>query len=147
LAHEVLSEQCIAGIVVDGANNKWIGTSDSGVYMVSPHRHDTKCHFTVDSSPLPSHVLTGRGINGASGEVSIATEKGMVSFKGISTTPTDKLSNVIVYPNPVRPEFFGTVKIGGLIDKATIKITDIEGNLVYEVVSEGGTIEWDTTAF
>jgi hypothetical protein len=35
----------------------------------------------------------------------------------------------------------------GLTDKANIKITDIEGNLVYETTSSGGTIEWDTTAF
>jgi hypothetical protein len=41
----------------------------------------------------------------------------------------------------------GTVKIAGLISNANIKITDIEGNLVYETTSEGGTIEWDTTAF
>jgi hypothetical protein len=41
----------------------------------------------------------------------------------------------------------GTVKVAGLISKANIKITDIEGNLVYETTSEGGTIEWDTTAF
>jgi hypothetical protein len=34
-----------------------------------------------------------------------------------------------------------------LLNKANIKITDIEGNLVYETTSEGGTIEWDTTAF
>jgi hypothetical protein len=52
-----------------------------------------------------------------------------------------------VYPNPVRPEYDGTVKISGLLNKATVKITDIEGNLVYETTSEGGTIEWDTTAF
>jgi hypothetical protein len=28
-----------------------------------------------------------------------------------------------------------------------VKITDIAGNLVYEAISEGGTLEWDTTAF
>ena len=33
------------------------------------------------------------------------------------------------------------------MDKATVKIADIGGNLVHEVVAEGGTIEWDTTAF
>jgi hypothetical protein len=37
--------------------------------------------------------------------------------------------------------------VAGLLNKANIKITDIEGNLVYETTSEGGTIEWDTTAF
>jgi hypothetical protein len=37
----------------------------------------------------------------------------------------------------VRPEYTGTVKVAGLLNKA-IKITDIEGNLVYETTSEGG---------
>ena len=39
------------------------------------------------------------------------------------------------------------MKIANLTNKATVKITDIEGNLVYETTSDGGTIEWDTTAF
>jgi hypothetical protein len=73
--------------------------------------------------------------------------KGLVSFKGTATTANDDLSKVYVYPNPVRPEYTGTVKVAGLLNKANIKITDIEGNLVYETTSEGGTIEWDTTAF
>jgi hypothetical protein len=44
-----------------------------------------------------------------------------------------------VYPNPVRPQYDGTVKIAGLINRANVKITDIAGNLVYEAISEGGT--------
>jgi len=28
-----------------------------------------------------------------------------------------------------------------------VKITDIEGNLVFEQTSEGGSVLWDTTAF
>ena len=31
--------------------------------------------------------------------------------------------------------------------KENIKITDIEGNLVHETTSSGGTIEWDGSAF
>ena len=77
----------------------------------------------------------------------MATINGRISFKGVSTKANDSLDNVFIYPNPVRPEFEGTVKISGLIDKANIKITDIEGNLVHETTSAGGTIEWDTTAF
>ena len=147
LAQELLFETFVSDIVVDGSNNKWIGTFDSGVYLVSPNGQETKYHFTTDNSPLPSDAVVDIDINDVNGEVFIVTEKGMVSFKGISTKPSGNLSNVIVYPNPVRPEFVGTVKITGLIDNATIKITDIEGNLVYETVSEGGTIEWDTSAF
>lgn len=147
LAQELLYEQFINVIVVDGANNKWIGTGDSGVFMVSPNGQETKYHFTINNSPLPSNVINDIKINSATGEVFIATDKGMVSFKGIATEANEDLNNAYVYPNPVRPNYSGTVKVAGLIDKANIKITDIEGNLVYETTSTGGTIEWDTTAF
>jgi ligand-binding sensor domain-containing protein len=147
LAQELMYEQFITDIAVDGANNKWIGTADSGIFLVSPNGQETKYHFTINNSPLPSNTINDIDINSITGEVFIATNKGMVSFKGTATAAKEDLSNVYVYPNPVRPEYEGTVKIAGLIDKATIKITDIEGNLVHETTSEGGAIEWDTTAF
>ena len=147
LAQELLFGQFITDIAVDGANNKWVGTADSGVFLFSSNGQETLYHFTTTNSPIPSNVINDVEINGKTGEVFIATAKGMVSFKGTSTKPSDSLEDVFVYPNPVRPEFVGTVKIAGLISKANIKITDIEGNLVYETTSEGGTVEWDTTAF
>ena len=147
LAQELLYEQFITDIVVDGANNKWIGTADSGIFLVSPDGQQTKYHFTTSNSPLPSNLINDIDINSSTGEVFIATAKGMVSFKGTATAANEDLSNAYVYPNPVRPEYEGTVKISGLINKANVKITDIEGNLVYETTSECGTIEWDTTAF
>lgn len=147
VAQELLFEQFINAIVVDGANNKWVGTADSGVFLLSSNGQKTLYHFTINNSPLPSNTINDIGINASTGEVYIATTKGMVSFKGVATAASDSLSNVYVYPNPVRPGFSGTVKIAGLLDRANVKITDIEGNLVHEAVSEGGTIEWDTTAF
>lgn len=147
LAQELLYEQFITSIAVDGANNKWIGTADSGLFFVSPNGQQTKYHFTINNSPLPSNTINDIDVNSATGEVFIATNKGLVSFKGTATVANEDLNNAYVYPNPVRPEYQGTVKIAGLLDKATIKITDIGGNLVYETTSQGGTIEWDTTAF
>jgi sugar lactone lactonase YvrE len=147
LAQELLFEQNITDIVVDGANNKWIATSDAGVFQVSPDGQKTLQHFTTTNSPLPSNTINDIEIDSITGEVYIATNKGMISFKGIATDASENLENVYIYPNPVRPEYTGTVKISGLLDKATVKITDIGGNLVHETTSEGGTIEWDTTAF
>lgn len=147
VAQELMYEQFITDIVVDGSNRKWIGTADSGVFLFSSDGQETIYQFTKDNSPLPSNVINDIDINGVTGEVFFATDKGMVSFKGTSTKPSDNLQDVYVYPNPVRPEFTGTVKISGLISSANVKITDIEGNLVYETTSIGGTIEWDTTAF
>jgi hypothetical protein len=147
LAQELLYEQFITDIEVDGANNKWIGTADSGVFQVSSDGQQTLHHFTSTNSPLPSNGVNDIAIDAQSGEVFFATTKGMVSYKGTATTANDDLNNVYVYPNPVRPDFEGTVKISGLMDDATIKITDIEGNLVFEAIAQGGTLEWDTTAF
>ena len=147
VAQELLFEQFITAIAVDGANNKWIGTANSGVFQFSSDGQQTLQRFTIDNSPLPTNTINDIDINPTTGEVFFATPQGIVVYKGISTTGSDNLQNVTVYPNPVRPGFAGTVKITGLLDKANVKITDISGNLVHEVVSEGGTIEWDTTAF
>ncbi len=147
LAQELLYEQFITDIVVDGANNKWIGTADSGVFMLSPDGQKTLYHFTTSNSPLPSNTINDIDINGTTGEIFMATDKGMLSFKGTATDATENLSNVVVYPNPVRPGFEGAVKVSGLLDKCNVKITDIEGNIVHEAIAEGGTIEWDTKAF
>ena len=147
LPQELLYEQSILDIAVDGANNKWIATGGSGAFLFSSNGQQTLYHFTRENSPLPSNSINDIEINANTGEVFFATDAGLVSFKGTSTGAADNLNNVYVYPNPVRPEFVGTVKIAGLIDDANVKITDIEGNLVYETTSEGGTIEWDTKAF
>jgi hypothetical protein len=115
--------------------------------IFSSNGQETIYHFTKDNSPLPSNTINDIEINETTGEIYFATDKGMISLKGIATKPADDLQNVYVYPNPVRPEYIRTIKIAQLVEKAVIKITDIEGNLVYETTSTGGTVEWDGTAF
>jgi ligand-binding sensor domain-containing protein len=147
LAQELFYDQFIIDIAVDGANRKWVAIAESGVYLVSANGQETIYHFTKENSPLPDNNINDIEIDPVTGEVFFATDKGLVSFKGSSTRASGDLTSVYVYPNPVRPEYEGTVKISNLTNKAVVKITDIEGNLVYETTSEGGTIEWDTTAF
>ena len=147
LAQELFNQQVIQDIKVDGSNNKWVSIADAGVFQVSPNGQTTLRRFTKENSPLPSNNVFDIDIDEVSGEVFFATDKGLVSYLGTSTKGDDDLENVYAYPNPVRPGYSGTVKISGLMDKVNLKITDIEGNLVFETTSSGGTVEWDTTAF
>jgi ligand-binding sensor domain-containing protein len=147
LAQELMYEQSITDIVVDGANNKWIATSGAGAFLVSPNGQETLFHFTRENSPLPSNTINDIVVDPQTGEVFFATDKGMVSYQGTSTKAEGNLNNVYVFPNPVRPDFSGDVNISGLMDNVNVKITDIEGNLVYEATSEGGTVLWNTSAF
>lgn len=147
LAQELLNGQTITAITIDGANNKWIGTADSGVFLVSPNGQETLFQFNDDNSPLPSNNIQEIVIDPQSGSVYLGTSRGLVAFDGSQTAPAEDLENVIIYPNPVRPNFNGNVRIEGLTARTNVKITDLVGNLVYEENTTGGSIEWDTTAF
>ena len=50
---------------------------------------------------------------------------------------------MLIYPNPVRPEFRGYVTISGLMDKSLVKITDSSGALVAQGRSESGSYRWN----
>lgn len=144
---ELLFEQSITDIEVDGSNNKWIATATSGVFYLSSNGQETLLRFTKSNSPLPSNNIQDIAIDATSGVVYFATKNGLVAYNGTSTAPRDNLADVYSYPNPVRPGFTGNVTIDGLTARANVKITDLEGNLVFEDTSEGGSIVWDTTAF
>jgi len=173
IAKELLESQTITDIEVDGSNNKWIGTVDSGVFYFSPDGQTTIYHFTSDNSPLPSNRINDISIDSENGLVYIATIKGLLSFKAGGSKPGETLEDAFAYPNPVRPEYniLGSndlndinkgVKVSGLTERVNIKITDIEGNLVAEAQSnvnlrssntnynfaiDGGTAIWNGKNF
>jgi WD40 repeat protein len=147
VGQELLFEQPITDIEVDGSNNKWIATATSGVFYISANGQETLLRFTKDNSPLPSNSIQDIAIDPFTGEVYFATVNGLVSFNGNATAPRDTLEEVFVFPNPVRPQFEGNVTIDGLTANANVKITDLEGNLVFQQTSEGGSVQWDTTVF
>lgn len=170
---ELLSNQLITTIAVDGSNNKWVGTADSGLFYFSPDGQETIFHFTTDNSPLPTNNINEVTIDPSTGRVYIATPNGLLSFASGGTKPQDTLDEAFVYPNPVRPEYniLGSnnlndinsgVKISNLTENVNIKITDIEGNLVAEAQSrvnqrssranynfaiDGGTAIWNGKNF
>lgn len=146
LARELLESQSITDIEVDGANNKWISTLDSGVFYFTPNGQSTIYHFTKDNSPLPTNVVNDISIDQSNGTVYFATPNGLVSFRAGGSSPVEALNGAYVYPNPVRPDYniLGSndlndinkgVKIVGLTENVNVKITDIEGNLVTEAQS------------
>lgn len=147
LAQELLFEQFITDIAVDGANNKWISTADAGVVQVSANGQDVLNQFTESNSPLPTNSVRSVDVDQTTGIVYFGTTRGLVAFNSKITSGQDNLENVRAYPNPVRPGYNGLVTIDGLTDNANVKITDISGNLVYEKTASGGSIQWDTRAF
>lgn len=129
-------------IAIDGANRKWIATETAGVYLIDSE-NNTLEHFTIDNSPLPSNNILSLAIDNKTGTVYIGSERGLVSYKGGATKGSDDFSNVYAYPNPVRPNYNGSIAITGLKENSTIKITDVRGNLINQGKSLGGQYNWN----
>ncbi len=140
----LLDNQLVKVIAVDGANRKWIGT-DNGLYLFGEDGDETIAHFTAENSPLPSNIINSISINGATGEVFIGTDNGLVSYRGGATEPLaeEKPACTTVFPNPVPARFTGQVAIDGLTGGAIVKITDVAGQLVYETKANGSRAVWN----
>lgn len=145
LADYLLNSVYIQTICVDGANRKWIGTKDNGLYLVSADGLETIHHFTTDNSPLPSNSVVSLAIDGTTGELFIGTENGLVSYMADATAPSATLNenSIHAYPNPVREDYTGTISVTGFTKDCNVKITDAAGALMYETTSTGGQITWD----
>lgn len=143
----LLENDVINTIAVDGVNRKWIGTASSGVYCVSADGQQTIHHFTKEDSPLYSNTIIDIVVDETSGDVFIATDKGIQSFRTSIIKGFEEYTGVHAYPNPIKPGFSGPVYITGLIDESDVKITDVAGNLVWSAKSQGGQLEWNLQTF
>lgn len=141
----LLENEAVTKIVIDGANRKWIGTANAGVFLLSEDGTEEIYHFTTENSPIFSNQITSLGVDHLSGEIYIGTDKGIISFKSDATYGTNEFVNndVYAYPNPVEPDYEGLIAIKGLVTDADVKISDAAGNVVYATTAKGGQATWD----
>lgn len=142
-ADYLLQNENIKSIAIDGANRKWLGTETSGVYLMSENGQQTIEHFTTENSPLLSNDVLSIAIHPGTGEVYFGTGNGIVSYQSNAVDGEQEYTNVHAYPNPVREGYKGIITITGLLKDSQVKITDLNGNLVCETVSNGGIATWD----
>ena len=132
----------ITTIYVDGANRKWIGTQNSGAFLLSADGKEEILSFNEDNSPLFSNEINAISVLESTGEVFIGTERGIIAYKSDATNPLENFDQIYVYPNPVPEAYAGVVAIKNTTENAIVKITDVTGNLVYETRSNGGQAVW-----
>ena len=145
LGDYLLGNIAITAIAIDGGNRKWFGTNGNGVFLISSDNNTQVQHFTTDNSPLPSDIIMDILVDGSTGRVYFATDKGLCSYLSDATEPATSMTkdNVYAYPNPVSPDYTGPITVVGLTYDAEVKITTANGTLVAEGRSTGGTFTWD----
>ncbi len=137
----------VNAITADASGRKWFGTLGGGIVITSSDGSEVMKSYTTDNSPLPDNDIYGICYNPENNSMMISTGKGLAElFLSTSASDSSGNSDVTVYPNPVRPDYFGYVNIEGLQDNALVKVMDAHGNLVKELgFAAGGEIKWDVT--
>ncbi|MDP4281870.1 MAG: two-component regulator propeller domain-containing protein [Bacteroidota bacterium] len=143
----LMENELVTAIAIDGGNRKWIGTDRGGIYLFSEDGTTQIYHFTSENSPLLSDRIVSIAINPENGEVYIGTDKGVITFKGTATEGTDSFGTVYAYPNPVKEDYAGYIAIKGLVTGAQVRITDVDGKLIYSTKAEGGQAIWNGKNF
>lgn len=142
-ADYLLDSDMINWMALDPAGRKWIATESSGLFLVSETGDEIIRQYTTENSPLPSNSVCSVECDRTDNTVYVGTSYGLYSFKSDASPGQADYSDILAYPNPVRPEYSGMVTISGLKDHTVVKITDAAGNVVYETRSEGGMASWD----
>lgn len=132
-------------IMVDGANRKWFGTNGNGIYVIDSDNITQTNHFTSTSSMLLSDYVIAMEADPIKGDVYIGTYKGLCSYHSDATQAYDNLNedNIYAYPNPVTPDYTGSITVTGLTFNADVKITTTSGQLVAQGRSNGGSYVWN----
>jgi len=138
----LLRDDNVTSIAVDGGNRKWIGT-ERGLWLFNDSGEQLIYNFTAENSPLLSDVIRDVEVNGQTGEVFIGTGEGLISFRSDATQSEGMFEEVKVFPNPVTPNFVGSIGITGLATDALVKITDVNGKLVWQTRANGGSASWN----
>ena len=99
ISQYLLESETVTAIKIDGANRKWFGTRNAGVFLMSDDGTKQIHHFTQENSPLLSDNIYSIAIDNNSGEVFFGTEKGIVSYRSDATFGNDYQPDTVqVFP-------------------------------------------------
>ena len=143
LADYLLDGQTINCIAVDGANRKWIGTNESGLFLVSADGQQVLKNFNASNSVLGTNQIYQVCCDPTGNAVFVTTPFGVAEYVSDATPGQANFSNIYAYPNPVRPDYGGPINITGLMENSLVKIADPSGSVICSLKSTGGMVSWD----
>ncbi len=123
----------VNAVASDGVGNIWVGTT-SGLGVYRPNASIWKAVYNTSNSPLLNNQVTDIAIDVQTGLIYIGTSGGLSIMESGVEAPSEDLSDVEAYPNPVvvaagdNALYFKRVPAD-----ATISIFSVAGDLVYEL--------------
>ncbi|RMF52647.1 MAG: regulator, partial [Bacteroidetes bacterium] len=134
-------------LAVDPANRLWVAT-DAGAWLIEAvpeGGYDLVTHLSTDNTPLFSNNILAVTVDERTGEVFLATDRGLLSYQGDAIAPAERASELFVYPNPVQLSGGETadIFIEGLVEETELRILSANGTVVARISTRGGRARWD----
>lgn len=145
LADYLLDGVAVNYMTTDGKGRKWFATVGGGIVVTSSDGRTIEDEINVSNSELPSDNVYGLHYISSTNSMLIATSEGIAEYYLSADASESGDSDLKIYPNPVRPDYFGYVTIEGLPDRSLVKIVDASGNIVKEMGPVSGDVQWDVT--
>ena len=143
----LLRDVNVSAMVVNEANQKWIGSVNQGLWLLNEEGSRIEKRFTKENSPLLSNNILSITINDENGEVFIATDLGLISYSDLAITPNPGMDELKVYPNPFVYSRHSGIVIEELSEATDIKVLGVDGTVVREFETRGGRVSWDGLDF
>ena len=138
-----------SSILVNDANQKWIGSRNNGLWLINAEGNRIVEHFTSENSPLLSDNIESLAMNHQTGTLYITTDNGLISYTDVPRKAAEKMKDLYIYPNPFSysdPEA-SEIIIDNLGDETTIQIMGLDGRVINSIEARGGRITWNARDF
>lgn len=130
-------------IAIDGEGRKWITGVEGGVYVVSADRKELVAMFNSDNSILPEGGCYDVEYNPETNSMFIGTTMGIIECMLPGSEGFAGSKGLNITPNMVNPHYMGYVRVSGMDDSRVYTLEDEEGNVVRELKSRNGVVEFD----
>lgn len=81
----LLETEQVNAVAVDNLNRKWLGCSQSGIYILSADGQQVVEHYTMDNTPMPANSVTSLAYDQTNNRMFVGTGRGLVSYVPSST--------------------------------------------------------------
>ncbi len=129
-------------VKVDGQNNKWFTTSNSGVLVYTWDNLWLNNYegYTIDNSGLLSNEVLDIDFLEEDGLVVMSTTKGISVLKSQFSVTRESFDELNIFPMPFRIPAGKNLVIEGLLPASEIKIMTLDGTFVRKLESKAGEI-------
>lgn len=146
LADYLLNNVGVYDIIHDSRGRKWFASGGAGLVCTTTDGHEVVSQLNTENSYLPDNTIYELGFVPETNSIMVSTAQGLAEYFPSGAVTGNNFDSVRVYPNPVRPDYYGWITVDGLADNAIVKVMDSHGNLVKELDrAEGGVVRWDAT--